>query len=394
MVWCEVMVHDQPTAVAFYQRVFGYTVEDLSAPGFTYASLSLDGHPAAGVGGYGAQAGIGAPAAWTIYFAVTDTDAAAARVAELGGTVVSAPTDSAFGRMAIVSGPFGEVFALIGPVAGSWLTASSGPGARGSRTAAPRLADREPPVRRVPARGRAPARAAAHVPPAPRSPEPRARGRPRAPVATARVLGARPGLTDAATADGLLDATALFGRSAPLVLEIGSGMGETTAAMAAADPSRDYLAVEAHLPGVANLLGLLDRAGPHQRPGRPRRRPRPAPDRAAAWPRRHGPSGLDAVHVFFPDPWPKARHHKRRLVQPSHVALLRSRLRVGGTLHCATDWVDYADAMLEALTADPFLENTADGFTPRPAHRPVTKFEQRGLDLGHEVRDLVFRRVR
>ena len=103
---------------------------------------------------------------------------------------------------------------------------------------------------------------------------------------------------------------------------------------------------------------------------------------------------LDAVHVFFPDPWPKARHHKRRLVQPSHVALLRSRLRVGGTLHCATDWVDYADAMLEALTADPFLENTADGFTPRPAHRPVTKFEQRGLDLGHEVRDLVFRRVR
>ncbi|KQR12393.1 tRNA (guanine-N7)-methyltransferase [Cellulomonas sp. Leaf334] len=189
------------------------------------------------------------------------------------------------------------------------------------------------------------------------------------------------------TADGRLDTVALFGRPAPLVLEIGSGMGETTAAMADADPSRDYLAVEAHLPGVANLLGLLDRAGLTN--------VRIAHGDALDLVRTVLPEkSLDAVHVFFPDPWPKARHHKRRLVQPSHVALLRSRLRVGGTLHCATDWVDYADAMLEALTADPFLENTADGFTPRPAHRPVTKFEQRGLDLGHEVRDLVFRRVR
>ena len=188
------------------------------------------------------------------------------------------------------------------------------------------------------------------------------------------------------TADGTLDTVTLFGRSAPLVLEIGSGMGETTAAMAAADPSRDYLAVEAHLPGVANLLGLLDRAGLTN--------VRVAHGDALDLLRTALPvDSLDAVHVFFPDPWPKARHHKRRLVQPSHVALLRSRLRVGGTLHCATDWVDYADAMLEALTADPFLENTADGFTPRPAHRPVTKFEQRGLDLGHEVRDLMFRRV-
>lgn len=115
MVWCEVMSHDQPTAVAFYQQVFGYDVEDLSAPGFTYATLSLDGHPAAGVGGYGPQAGTDAPAAWTVYFGVTDTDASAARVTELGGTVVSPPTDSTFGRMAIVAGPFGEVFALIAP---------------------------------------------------------------------------------------------------------------------------------------------------------------------------------------------------------------------------------------------------------------------------------------
>ncbi|MBO3085148.1 tRNA (guanosine(46)-N7)-methyltransferase TrmB [Cellulomonas fengjieae] len=187
--------------------------------------------------------------------------------------------------------------------------------------------------------------------------------------------------------DGALDTRALFGRSAPVVLEIGSGMGETTAAMAAADPARDYLAVEAHLPGVAHLLGLIDRAGLTN--------VRIAHGDALDLVRSVLPEeSLDAVHAFFPDPWPKARHHKRRLVQPSHVALLRSRLRIGGTLHCATDWVDYADAMLEVLTADPFLENTTDGFAPHPAHRPVTKFEQRGLDLGHEVRDLVFRRVR
>ncbi|WP_028046090.1 tRNA (guanosine(46)-N7)-methyltransferase TrmB [Cellulomonas sp. URHE0023] len=189
------------------------------------------------------------------------------------------------------------------------------------------------------------------------------------------------------TGDGPLDTTSMFGRSAPLVLEIGSGMGETTAVMAAADPDRDYLAVEAHLPGVASLLGLVARGGlTNVRVGH---------GDALDLVRRALPTeSLDAVHVFFPDPWPKARHHKRRLVQPSHVALLRSRLVVGGVLHCATDWVDYADAMLEALSADPFLENTSTGFLDRPPHRPVTKFEQRGLDLGHEVRDLVFRRVR
>ncbi len=189
------------------------------------------------------------------------------------------------------------------------------------------------------------------------------------------------------TPDGMLDVRALFGRDAPVVLEIGSGMGETTAAMAAADPGRDYLATEAHLPGVANLLGLIEELGlTNVRVGH---------GDALDLVRRALPEGsLDAVHVFFPDPWPKARHHKRRLVQPAHVALLRSRLRVGGTLHCATDWVHYADQMLDVLTADPGLVNTATGFVPRPAHRPVTKFEQRGLDLGHEVRDVVVRRVR
>ena len=189
------------------------------------------------------------------------------------------------------------------------------------------------------------------------------------------------------TADGLLDVPRLFGREAPLVLEIGSGMGETTAAMAAADPGRDYLAVEAHLPGIAHLLGLVEAHGLEN--------VRVAHGDALDLVRHRLPEGsLDAVHVFFPDPWPKARHHKRRIIQPAHVALLRSRLVVGGTLHCATDWVEYADAMLEVLDADPGLENPSGGFAPRPAHRPVTKFERRGLDLGHEVRDLVVRRCR
>ena len=189
------------------------------------------------------------------------------------------------------------------------------------------------------------------------------------------------------TADGLLDTDRLFGRHAPLVLEIGPGMGETTAAMAAADPDRDYLAVEVHLPGVAQLLVLVERGGlTNVRVGH---------GDALDLVRHRLPEGvLDAVHVFFPDPWPKARHHKRRLVQPDHVALLRSRLRVGGVLHCATDWPDYAAQMLEVLTADPGLENTADGFAPRPTHRPVTKFEQRGTDLGHPVHDVIVRRVR
>jgi predicted enzyme related to lactoylglutathione lyase len=119
VVWTEVMVHDQPGALAFYRRVFGYAVEDLSAPGFTYASVSLGDGAVAGVGGYGPQAGADAPAAWTLYFGVTDTDASAARVTELGGAVVSPPTDTPFGRMAIASGPFGEVFALMGPVVGT-----------------------------------------------------------------------------------------------------------------------------------------------------------------------------------------------------------------------------------------------------------------------------------
>lgn len=186
------------------------------------------------------------------------------------------------------------------------------------------------------------------------------------------------------TADGLLDTVALFGRDAPVVVEIGSGMGDATAAMAATDPGRDWLAVEAHLPGVAALLVLVERLGLSN--------VRVAHGDALRLLRADvAPGSLDAVHAYFPDPWPKAKHHKRRLVQAEHVGLLRERLRVGGTLHVATDWAPYATQVRDVLTGDPDL---AGGVVPRPAHRPVTRFEQRGLDLGHEVTDVVVRRIR
>lgn len=185
-------------------------------------------------------------------------------------------------------------------------------------------------------------------------------------------------------ADGRLDLAALFGRRAPVVLEIGSGMGEATWTMAAADPGRDYLAVEAHLPGLAQLLVHLGRAGLTN--------VRVAHGDGLDLVRRLPEASLAAVHVFFPDPWPKARHHKRRIIAPAHVALLRSRLRVGGTLHCATDWQPYAEVILDVLGADPGLSH--DGPVPRPVHRPVTAFERRGLAAGHQVTDVLATRVR
>ncbi|MEU8300211.1 tRNA (guanosine(46)-N7)-methyltransferase TrmB [Micromonospora sp. NPDC048909] len=180
---------------------------------------------------------------------------------------------------------------------------------------------------------------------------------------------------------GPVDLAGMFGRQAPVVLEIGSGMGETTAAMAGADPGRDYLAVEVHTPGIANLLGLVERRGLGN--------VRVARGDALELVRRLLVDSLDAVHIFFPDPWPKARHHKRRLVQPAHVALLRSRLAPGGTLHCATDWAEYADVMRATLDADPELVDPHGGFAPRPAHRPVTKFERRALTAGRPIFDLI-----
>lgn len=184
--------------------------------------------------------------------------------------------------------------------------------------------------------------------------------------------------------DGPVDPTRFFDRRAPVVLEIGSGMGDATAAMAAADPGRDYLAVEVHTPGIANLLDLVQRHG--------LRNVRVAEGDALDLVRAMPEGCLDAVHVFFPDPWPKLRHHKRRIIQPEHVALLRSRLAVGGTLHCATDWAEYAASMRSTLTADPGLDDVHGGYAPRPAHRPVTKFERRALTAGRPVFDLIHRR--
>jgi tRNA (guanine-N7-)-methyltransferase len=182
-----------------------------------------------------------------------------------------------------------------------------------------------------------------------------------------------------------LDLAALFGRDAPVVLEIGSGMGEATVAMAAADPARDYLAVDVHTPGLGNLLALVEE--------RALTNVRVARGDALELLRHHlRPDSLDAVHAYFPDPWPKVRHRKRRLIQPVHVALLASRLVPGGTLHCATDWAPYADAMLAVLSAEPLLANAYDAYAPRSAGRPPTKFEQRGLSAGRAVFELVFTR--
>jgi tRNA (guanine-N7-)-methyltransferase len=178
-----------------------------------------------------------------------------------------------------------------------------------------------------------------------------------------------------------LDLAELFGRVAPVVLEIGFGMGDSTAAMAAADPGRDHLAVEVHTPGIGNLLALVGELGLlNVRVGR---------GDAMELVRRIAPGALDAVHVFFPDPWPKARHHKRRLIRRENVALLRERLRVGGLLHCATDWPDYAVAMAETLSADPGLR--AVGLDR--GGRPETKFERRGVSAGRPIADLRYVRA-
>jgi tRNA (guanine-N7-)-methyltransferase len=179
---------------------------------------------------------------------------------------------------------------------------------------------------------------------------------------------------------------ARFGRDAPLVLEIGCGMGEATAAMAAADPDRDYLAVDVHTPGLANLLALAERDGLSNVLAA-------RGDAVELLRDLLKPGSLDAVHVFFPDPWPKAKHHKRRIVRPDAVALMRERLALGGRLRCATDWASYAEQMLEVLSADPGLRNTHDGYAPHRPSRPVTKFERRALAAGREVFDLEFVRV-
>ncbi len=180
-----------------------------------------------------------------------------------------------------------------------------------------------------------------------------------------------------------LDFAQIFGREASVVLEIGCGMGETTATIAAAQPETNFLGVEVYPAGVGALLKRIDEQGLTNL--------RVIAHDAVEVVRDMIPPGaLAAVHVFFPDPWPKARHHKRRLIQPAFVALLATRLASGGTLNCATDWEPYAAQMLGVLAAEPLLANTSPDYAPRPAVRPLTKFERRGLTLGHEVRDLVF----
>jgi tRNA (guanine-N7-)-methyltransferase len=169
------------------------------------------------------------------------------------------------------------------------------------------------------------------------------------------------------------------------VLEIGSGMGETTVAIATAQPGTDFLAVEVHLPGVGALLRRIDASAL----ANVRVLRQDAVDVVTTM---IAPGSLAGIHVFFPDPGPKKRHHKRRLLQPAFVHELALRLAPGGVLHVATDWDDYAQEALATLEAEPLLVNTADGFAPRPAHRPLTRFETRGMKLGHAVRDLVFRR--
>ncbi len=188
-----------------------------------------------------------------------------------------------------------------------------------------------------------------------------------------------------AYAPGELDFEQVFGRKAPTILEIGFGMGETTAQIAQVHPENNYLGIEVHTPGVGSLLKLIVeneltnlRLVQH--------------DAVEVLTHMIAPASLAGAHIFFPDPWPKKRHHKRRLIQPSFISLLASRLAPGAYLHSATDWQEYAEQILAVFTAEPALANTAPGFAPRPDYRPLTKFESRGLKLGHGVWDIIFRK--
>jgi len=183
----------------------------------------------------------------------------------------------------------------------------------------------------------------------------------------------------------LLDVPAAFGRVAPTILEIGFGMGETTEQIAIARPDDNFLGVEVFNAGVGALLKRIEGSGltniriiQH--------------DAVEVLRDMIAPESLAGVHIYFPDPWPKTRHHKRRLIQPALIALLASRMAPGSYIHCATDWEHYAKQMLEVLRGEASLQNTCEGFAPRPDFRPLTKFENRGLRLGHGVWDLIFKK--
>jgi len=184
----------------------------------------------------------------------------------------------------------------------------------------------------------------------------------------------------------VVDLTKAFGRTAPKILEIGFGMGDSTATIAQANPENDYLCLEVHTPGVGNLFKVMDeqqltniRIIQH--------------DAVEVLRDMIADGSLDGVHIFFPDPWHKARHNKRRLIQSPFIAKLMTKLKQGGYIHVATDWQDYAEQVLQVLSDEPLLVNTAADYAPRPDYRPLTKFEKRGLNLGHGVWDLVFKRV-
>jgi tRNA (guanine-N7-)-methyltransferase len=186
--------------------------------------------------------------------------------------------------------------------------------------------------------------------------------------------------------EGPLDFDSWFGRSAPVLLEIGSGMGETTSQLVAAAPELNYVAVEVYKPGLAQLLLRGEHLG-----GLDNLRVLRG-DAVDLLTDHIAPASLHGVRIFFPDPWPKKKHHKRRLVQPEFVALLASRLEPGGVLHLATDWEHYAEQMLEVCSGERLLTNVHDGWAPRPDWRPVTKFEQRAVNEDRVSHDLMFRR--
>lgn len=183
----------------------------------------------------------------------------------------------------------------------------------------------------------------------------------------------------------MLDTQTAFGRQAPVVLEIGFGMGDATAKIAQALPDTDFIGCEVHEPGVGALLKHIGEMGltnlrliQH--------------DAVQVLEHMIADQSLAGVHIFFPDPWHKTRHNKRRLIQAPLVAHLVTKLAPGGYIHCATDWEPYAQQMLEVLGANPDLVNTAQAYADKPAYRPLTKFENRGLKLGHGVWDLVFKK--
>ncbi len=195
----------------------------------------------------------------------------------------------------------------------------------------------------------------------------------------------RLGRTVSELPEGPLDFTAWFGREAPVMLEIGSGMGETTSQLAAAAPELNYVAAEVYDPGLGQLMLRAEKLGVENL--------RLLHGDAVVLLTEHvEPGTLHGVRLFFPDPWPKKKHHKRRIVQPSFAALVASRLAPGGTFHMATDWENYAEQMLEVCSGEPALRNRYDGWAPRPEWRPVTKFEQRADVEGRVSHDLIFER--